>query len=472
MTTSPRMFLSWAARHGLVKIALSRAARRGDPQAVMMIDREVRADPFPLYEQIRSRGPISRGGLSYVAPSREAASAVLRSEAFRVGVDLTWVPPVVRKLVTRRDDDRIVGPIEPPSLLAVNPPEHTRYRRQVAKVFTPRAIAALEPRVRQIADKLLDDLHSTGAENPGQPGRPDQPGQPGQPDRADRADRAGTDRVDLVSRYASLLPVTVIAEILGVPVGMSEQFLKWGHDAGSALDIGISYHEYRNCERGIRALDEWMYGHIDRLRRSPGDDLLSQLIMVEDDGLRMTDLELMSTASLLLAAGFETTVNLIGSGAQLLLTHQDQLQILQADPSLWENAVDEILRFESPVQNTARYAAHATEICGLQIPKYGFVQILLGAANRDPQVYTEPDRFDVRRPNARDHLAFSAGVHFCLGAALARTEGRIGLQALFERYPELAPAGTPTRRRTRTLRGYEVLPVRTGRPQLLDPGRV
>jgi cytochrome P450 len=431
MTSAP-MVVKWAAQHGLLRLALRRASRRGETQAVLMIDRSARADPFPHYDKIRSRGPITRGGLTYVTASHAAASAVLRSDVFRVGLDVATVPWVMRRLLTRRSDGRIVGPIDPPSLLAVNPPQHTRYRRQVAKVFTPRAISALEPRVREIAEELLDEL--------------------------DREDV-----VDLVEQYAALLPVTVISEILGVPVALRKQFLTWGNQAAVGLDVGVGYREYAAGERGIRALNEWMYGHIDRLRRNPGDDLLSQLIAVEDDGVRMKDIELMATADLLLAAGFETTVNLIGSGAQLLLTHPDQLQVLRDDPTVWANAVDEMLRFESPVQNTARYAGEASEICGLPIPKGGFVSVLIGGANRDPEVFTDPSRFDVRRANAREHLAFSAGVHYCIGAALARVEGRIGLQVLFERYPELALAGTPTRRRTRTLRGYETLPVRPGR---------
>jgi cytochrome P450 len=426
------MIVKWAARHGLIKVALRRAAKRGEPQAVLMIDRSARADPYPIYDRIRSRGPISRGELTYVAPSHEAASAVLRSEVFRVGLDLASVPWFMRRVLVRGGDGRVVGPNDPPSLLAVNPPEHSRYRRQVAKVFTPRAIAALEPRVRQVAAELLDEL-------------------------------AGQDVVDLVETYAALLPVTVISEILGIPVSARAQFLEWGNQAAAALDVGIDYREYADSEHGIRRLNEWMYAHIDRLRRDPGQDLLSRLITVEDDGVRMSDVELMATAGLLLAAGFETTVNLIGGGAYLLLTHPDQRQILRDDPSVWANAVDEILRFESPVQNTARYAAADTEVCGLSIPRSGFVTVLIGAANRDPAVFTDPNRFDVRRANTRDHLAFSAGVHYCLGAALARAEGRIGLQVLFERYPELTLTGSPTRRPTRTLRGYRTLPVKLGR---------
>jgi cytochrome P450 len=431
--------LKWALRHGLIKVALKRAAKKGEPQALLMIDRKVREDPFPVYEQLRARGPVSRGRLTYVAPSHEAASAVLRSETFRVGLDLANVPWILRRSLSRKDGDT-VGPIDPPSLLAVNPPDHTRYRRQVAKVFTPRAISALEPRVREIADELLDSL-------------------------------AGRDVVDLVGSYAALLPVTVIAEILGVPVEMRDKFLAWGNAAAPSLDVGLGYREYRACEHGIRALNQWMYGHIDRLRAAPGEDLLSQLIGAEADGVRMTDTELMATAGLLLAAGFETTVNLLSSGTQLLLTHPGQLKVLQADPSLWGNAVDEVLRYESPVQNTARWAAEQTEVCGRRIPKSAFVAVFIGAANRDPKVFADPGRFDVARPNARDHLAFSAGVHYCIGAALARAEGRIGLRALFERYPDLALAGPGTRRPTRTLRGYETLPVKLGHSREVLPAR-
>jgi len=425
------MVVRWVARHGLISIALRRAAKRGEAQAILMSDRAARENPFPYYEQIRASGPIVRGNLTYVAPSHEAASVVLRSDVFRVGLDVAQVPWFMRPALTRGRNSRIVGPIDPPSLLAVNPPDHTRYRRQVAKVFTPRAIAALEPRVAQIAEGLLDDLE-------------------------------GREVVDLVASYASLLPVTVIAEVLGVPVELREKFLAWGNAAAPSLDIGLGYREFRDCENGIRAVNEWMSAHIERLRQHPGDDLLSQLTTVEDAGMRMTDRELMATAGLLLAAGFETTVNLLSSGAHLLMEHPGQLRLLRAGPARWANAVEEILRYESPVQNTARWAAEATDVCGMRIPKSAFVAVLIGSANRDPTVFPDPDIFDVTRANAREHLAFSAGVHYCIGAALARAEGRIGLRALFDRFPDLAPAGTPALRSTRTLRGFQTLPVHPG----------
>lgn len=213
----------------------------------------------------------------------------------------------------------------------------------------------------------------------------------------------------------------------------------------------------------VRGFSDWLGGHLERLRREPGDDLLSQLVLLEDDGERLDDTELRATAGLLLAAGFETTVNLLGSGTELLLRHPEQRAVLQAEPQLWGNAVEEVLRVESPVQLTARFAVRDTTVTGLPVRQGGLLVTMLGGANRDPAVFADPGRFDVARTNAREHLAFSGGRHFCLGAALARLEGEVGLRRLFERFPDLALAGPGRRRPTRVLRGWESLPVRTGR---------
>jgi cytochrome P450 len=184
----------------------------------------------------------------------------------------------------------------------------------------------------------------------------------------------------------------------------------------------------------------------------------------------LDDVELRATALLVIGAGFETTVNLISNGVAQLLAHPDQLAALQADPSGWGNAVDEILRYDSPVQATVRVAHEETALAGRTVPPGTFVSIMLGGANRDPDVFADPHRFDVTRGNARDHLAFSAGIHFCLGASLARLEGAVALRMLFERFPDLAVDGVPVRRRMRVLRGYEHLPVRlTARSGRLSP---
>jgi cytochrome P450 len=319
-------------------------------------------------------------------------------------------------------------------MLAVDPPVHTRYRRLVTRAFTARAVARLRERTAAVATELLDDLERTA--------------------------RATGGRVDLVTGYASLLPVTVISEMLGVPTSMREQFLAWGDGAAASLDMGLDRARYAEVQQNIAAIEGWMRAHLRRLRRDPGDDLLSTLVtMSDDDGSELTETELVATASLVLGAGFETTVNLIGNGAALLFAHPDQRALLAEQPSRWPNAVDEILRVESPVQRTARRARRATTVHGVPIAQNELVVTLLAAANRDPKVFTDPHTFDITRTNAKDHVSFSSGIHYCLGAALARMEGEVALRALFDRFPDLTPAGKPHRRGTRVLRGYDAMPV-------------
>jgi cytochrome P450 len=201
--------------------------------------------------------------------------------------------------------------------------------------------------------------------------------------------------------------------------------------------------------------------HFDRLRRDPGDDLVSRLVGLSGEEA-LTERELHATVMLLLGAGFETTVNLVGNAVVALDAHRDQWEALCAEPAGWANAVEEALRFDSPVQLTGRTARADVEVAGQRLPAGTRVTLLLGAANRDPDVFAEPARFDVTRVNARDHLAFSAGVHYCLGAGLARLEAEVALRALSERFPRLRVAGRPVRRDLRTLRGFEVLPVSLG----------
>ncbi|WP_084701091.1 cytochrome P450 [Cryptosporangium arvum] len=408
---------SWSTRHGVARLAMNRARKQGDLQARLFSDRSTREDPFPLYTEIRDRAPIVRGSFLAATAHHHIAGAVLRSDAFGVVSDPDALPPAARWMMTR--PQRTIGPVTPPSMLAVDPPVHTRYRRLVSRVFTARAMASMRERVGELADELLD--------------------------------RAGPEP-DLVRDYASLLPVTIIAEILGVPAAMRAQFVAWGSAAAPVLDIGLSYREYRRVDHAIRQLNDWMSGHFARLRHDPGDDLISRLIHDDND---LDENELLAIAGLLLAAGFETTVNLIGNGAALLMSHRDQLDGLD-----WGNAVEEILRYESPVQNTARRALRDTEVAGVPVRKGTFLSILIGGANRDPAVFDDPERFDVHRANAKEHLAFSSGVHYCLGASLARIEGEEALRRLFERYPDVTLAGPVRRRPTRTLRGYDELPVR------------
>jgi cytochrome P450 len=387
-----------------------------------------------VQEQVRARGALVRGRLTFVTATHTVCSEVLRSADFGVAGVESALPPGTRRLSRWAHDTRVLGPLDPPSLLAVEPPDHTRYRRLVAKVFTARAVEQLRPQVQAVADALLDRLAATP---------PDEP-------------------FDLVERYATLLPVTVIAQILGVPEREHARVLALGNAVAPSLDLGLGWRAHRDVQRGLHEFNDWLDEHLDRLRACPGDDLLSQLVVAEDEGARLDAVELRSTAGLLLAAGFETTVNLLGNGAQLLLAAPDQLEVLRAEPSTWANAVEEVLRVESPVQVTGRMALRDTQVAGVPVRRGRHVTTLLAAANRDPEVFPDPARVDVTRPNARDHLAFSAGRHFCLGAALARVEGEVGLRSLFERFPRLSSAPGARRRATRVLRGWEHLPVTHG----------
>ena len=325
---------------------------------------------------------------------------LLRDDRFGVGLTGVQLPPAAVALTRLAEWRAPIGPVDPPSLLAVDPPLHSRLRRVVARVFTARAVEAQRPRIEQRCAELLDDLAADGGDAP----------------------------VDLVARYAALLPVTVIAEILGVPLAMRQHFLRWGAAGARTLDFGLSLREYRHAEAGVRALNGWLRGHFARLRTEPGDDLFSRLVQLDGED-RLTDDELLATAGLVLAAGFETTVNLLGTGALLLHTHPGQRELLAAQPRHWPGAVEEMLRYDSPVQTTARICRVGTELHGVRLRPGTPVQVLLGGANRDPAVFPDPDRFDITRAQ-NHHIAFGHGIHFCIGAALGRLEARVALSDL------------------------------------------
>jgi cytochrome P450 len=423
-----RTVVRWAVRHGLPAVYLQRGARRGDPVGRLLRDPVVRDEPYDLYEEIRARGPVSLGSLGLVTTSHAVAADVLRSDRFGVGWDRSEAPRLIRWALRFGDELDATGVAEPPSMLVVDPPDHTRFRRLVSRAFTPRATAAFEPAVRRTADALLDALELRGGE------------------------------VDLVETYAEQLPVLVIADLLGVPTERRADFLRWGAAAAATLDPGLPFRRYVAAERALRAMHAFLREHFERLRREPGEDLVSRLVGLPDDEA-LTERELHATVMLLLGAGFETTVNLLGNAVVLLDAHRDQWDALIADPSGWDGAVEEVLRHDSPVQITGRAAKDGASLAGRDVRPGTRVTVLLGAANRDPEVFTDPARFDIARGNARDHLAFSAGIHYCVGAGLARMEGAIGLRALAERFPGLRVSGRPVRRDLQTLRGFEHLPV-------------
>jgi cytochrome P450 len=320
------------------------------------------------------------------------------------------------------------------AILNLDPPDHTRIRRLVGSAFTVRRVEALRPRVRQLVQELLDDVEARGAD--------------GEP-------------VDLMARFAFPLPFQVITELLGMPDGDRDQLRDWSHTITRFLEPVVADDELArmvqasdNMNAHVRAAIEWK-------RANPADDLLSAMVAAEEDGDRLSTEELVDQVSLLYLAGHETTVNLIGNGTVALLRHRDQLERLVADPALDANAVDELLRWDSPVQVSRRIAMSEMEVGGEIVQPGDFVLTLLGAANRDPAHWgPTADRLDLGREGAGAHLSFGSGIHHCLGAALARLEGAEALGALVRRFPdmELATDGPAWNGRV-VLRGVDSLEV-------------
>ncbi|MFV8167056.1 cytochrome P450 [Mycobacterium sp. 134] len=426
--------IRWMALHGVVRGISAFGMRHGDPQARLIADPAVRADPAPFADEMRRRGPIVRGRALLMTFHHDVATELLRSDDFRVS-RLGGNLPKPLRWVADKTDTGSLHPLLPPSLLAVEPPDHTRYRKLVSSVFTTRAVARLRERVQETANDLLDAMDDDGV-------------------------------VDIVDRYCAQLPVAVISDILGVPDADRPQILRFGELGAPSLDIGLTWREYQEVNSGIRGFESWLTDHLRQLRRNPGEDLLSQIIQASDAGAAgepLNEAELRALAGLVLAAGFETTVNLLGNGIRMLLDHPEHLTTLAARPELWPNTVEEILRLDSPVLMSARVALRDTEVAGTPVQTGELVIVHLAGANRDPAMFADPHRFDIERDNAGRHLSFSGGRHFCLGAALARAEGQVGLQTFFDRFPDARAAGEGSRRETRILRGWSTLPIALGK---------
>jgi cytochrome P450 len=428
-----RQRIQWLALHGVVRGFSKLLARRGDPQGRLIADPAVRENPVAFTEELRARGPIVKCRAVYITVDHEIANDLLRSDDFHVLSMGSNLPKPLQWAVDRTRPE-LLHPLQPPSMLSVEPPDHTRYRKLVSSVFTKRAVEALRDGVQKTANALLDDL----------------------------AEESST--VDVVERYCSQLPVAIISDILGVPESARPRVLEFGELGAPGLDIGLTWSQYRQVYRGIEGFNNWLSGHLQELRRTPGEDLMSQIIQAsESSEVPLTHDELMATAGLVLAAGFETTVNLLGNGIRMLLDEPEHLETLAARPELWPTAVEEVLRLDPPVQLTARIAYRDTEIAGTAVRRNEGVILYLAGANRDPKVFSDPHRFDLERENAGKHLSFSGGRHFCLGAALARAEGEVGLRTFFERFPDARLAGNGRRRDTRVLHGWSALPIALGK---------
>jgi cytochrome P450 len=387
------------------------------------IDPEFVADPYPMYHRLRTEEPVHRSPLGFWVLTRyEDVVAVLRDPRL---VKEPIAAFVARRLGVERSPTNVGM-----SMLDRDPPDHTRLRGLVSKAFTPRVVEGLRPRIQQIVDGLLD--------------------------RAE--DQRG---MDLIEEFAYPIPVNVICEMLGVPVADHERFKGWSIDLARGLDATLfgAPEVARRGSESQRALADYFRGLIAEHRASPRADLLSLLIAAEEAGDTLSEHELLATCILLLVAGHETTVNLLGNGTLALLRHPDQLRLLRDDPGLIGTAVEELLRFDGPVQRTARIPDTDVVIDGHTIAAGDMVMPFIGAADRDPAQFPDPDRLDLKRADNR-HIAFGWGIHFCLGAPLARLEGQIAINTLVRRFPKLTLAtDRPEYRQSLTLRGLTALPV-------------
>jgi cytochrome P450 len=380
---------------------------------------EFHANPYPFYHRLRQEDPVHHSPLGvWVLTRYDDVELVLRDPRFvRAGFEAF--------LYT--DEGRL-----PTSMLFRDPPDHTRLRSLVSRAFTPRVIDGMRVHIQELVDNLLDRVEDAGA-------------------------------MDLIADLAYPLPVTVICEMLGVPVEDQARIRQWSTDVARSLDAIGMPSDPTVAERGgigRRALADYFLALLPERRRAPRADLLSALIAAEERGDRLTEGELLSTCVLLFVAGHETTVNLIGNGVLALLRHPAELSRLRANPDLIGSAVEELLRYDSPVQRTGRIASTDVEIDGRRIEKGSIVVGAVGAANRDPAHFADPDRLDLARADNR-HLAFGFGIHFCLGAALARVEGQVAIATLLRRLPGLRlDIETPEWRESSVLRGLKALPVR------------
>ena len=389
------------------------------------------ADPYPTFARWRERGPVHRhDGLGLlVAVSHAACDAVLRDR----GLGRIW----------RDREPAETFPafnlLHRTSILESEPPTHTRLRRLVAGAFGRGHVERMRPWIDQLADRLIADLAGRLADGP------------------------ADGEVDLLALVAEPLPVEVIAQLLGVPAADRGLLRPWSNAIVKMYEYGLPPPQQAQAERSAAAFVAYLRELVAQRRRSPlADDLVSDLVAASDGADRLSGDEIVGTCVLLLMAGHEATVNVVGNGLWALLQRPDEWRRILADPALVPSATEEMIRFDASLQLFERTATRDVTVCGVPVPAGAKIAALLGAANRDPAVFADPDRFDVGRvPNP--HLGFGAGIHFCLGAPLARVEVQAVLAALRTRLPGLAPATAPRRRPEFVIRGLRELPVTAGR---------
>jgi len=387
---------------------------------------EGRADPYPRYAGLRAQAPVHRSGFGFWALTRyDDCQYVLRHP--KVGKDFSGAASALGLSDAQRDEQARFRE-DRSNMLVTDPPDHTRLRGLASRAFTPRTVETLRPGVVAMVDELIDSF--------------------------------GAGEVDVMQALAFPLPVTVIGEMLGVPAEDREQLRPLVRAVTAVLELVVTPEALSAATAANATLERYFADLVAERRARPQDDLLTRLIQAEDEGDQLSEPELVSTAILLFAAGFETTTNLIGNAVLGLLRHPDQLDRLRADRSLVKPAVEEILRYDSPVQIAVRTAYEDMDVGGRRMEAGSTVLALLGAANRDPARYTDPDRLDIGRSEGAP-ISFGSGIHFCLGAALARLEGQVVLDRLLDRFRTIElVGGDPVHRDSLTLRGLVALPVR------------
>ena len=373
-----------------------------------LLSPSVRADPYPYYANLRREAPVQRldpFGLWAISRYDEVLHVVKHPEIFSSSAMRTLAMGGISMAAGSGQMLEAAELAQSDTLIAADPPRHTRLRNLVNRAFTPRRIAALEPRMREIAAEALDPCIERGD-------------------------------LELVRDLSTPLPVRVIAELLGVPASRFRDFKRWSDALVTSISTTSADVDVSQLMEARRELVAFLVEQVAEAQRSPRDNLLGALVRAQADEGVLTEAEAVSFGLLLLVAGNETTTNLIGNALLALLEHPDQLGRVQSDPSLIPNLIEEALRYDSPVQGLLRRTSRDVETAGTKIPEGEPIMILFASANRDERQFAEPDRFDITR-DTRGHLAFGFGIHFCLGASLARLEARVALEAILSRCRDL-----------------------------------
>ena len=397
-----------------------------------------RADPYAVYTRLRAEAPV-HWGMGF-EPGMAGVWHIARyADIQRVLKDPRFTHQHARETISAadsspssgdaHDEAQLFRELSGLSLLFIDPPAHTRLRALVGKAFTPRMVESVRPRAQALADELLD-----------------------------AAAPAGT--LDVIGGYAMPLTLTVISEMLGAPIESREEMRAWAGVLVQAIDCKRDTAIYGPATEVAMRLVALFEGVLEERRASPRADLISELLQAHEQGDRLSEQELIVTATTLLLAGHETTVNLIGNGMLALLRHPDQLALLRAQPDLMPSAIEEFLRYEAPSQMASRVAPEEMELGGQVIGRGEILNLLLGSGNHDPEAFADPDRLDIARASNR-HLAFGTGMHYCLGAPLARLEGQVAIETLLRRFPNARLSADPTRspewRETISFRGLRSL---------------